>query len=347
VALASLLIGWATSCSHDTDALGAKDGGTGGIVTGAGGLPVGAGGAAAGLGGGAGGLAGSTGAAGGAAGATVGSGGAVGAGGAPGTGGAGLASGGVGGGAGISSAAGAGGTGTGGTAGASGKGGAGGLTGAGGVAGKGGAAGGGGAKTGSGGTAGGAGGARGGSGGATNCVDAIRDNGYAYSGAQPCSACLDNGINRSAACQAVIDCLADSYPCSGNCVINCENNAGANTVVKLCVENLYTASCGSTGTGGAGGGTGPCAGLCGNPTTVAPTTNSGDLGTGATCQQVTGGSITKVLCGNFLAPRTFTVNGTSVDCVNSVLTNLPATRNGGYCMQASAGQYSYAYFTTL
>jgi hypothetical protein len=26
---------------------------------------------------------------------------------------------------------------------------------------------------------------------------------------------------------------------------------------------------------------------------------------------------------------------------------LPAEKNGGYCMQAGAGDYSYAYFTTF
>jgi hypothetical protein len=115
-----------------------------------------------------------------------------------------------------------------------------------------------------------------------------------------------------------------------------------------CVDALVTVSCGgtSTGTGGSGGGTGPCAGLCSNPITVAPMAISGNLGTGATCHEVASGGITSVSCGNFAAPRTFTVNGTSFDCINKQGGTLPATRNGGYCMQASAGDYSYAYFTT-
>ena len=53
-----------------------------------------------------------------------------------------------------------------------------------------------------------------------------------------------------------------------------------------------------------------------------------------------------MICGNFVAPRTFTVNGTAVDCVTGVNTSLPPSRNGGFCMQASAGLYSYAYFST-
>jgi len=58
--------------------------------------------------------------------------------------------------------------------------------------------------------------------------------------------------------------------------------------------------------------------------------------------------VTHIVCGNFVSPRTMTVNGTSIDCVSNggANTTLPAARNGGYCFQASAGQYSYAYFST-
>jgi hypothetical protein len=115
-----------------------------------------------------------------------------------------------------------------------------------------------------------------------------------------------------------------------------------------------TITSGAGGLAGAGGGsggssTGPCAGLCSNPKSIPPDANSGDLGTGAVCDEVVGdGSLTykKFVCGNFVAPRTFTVNGTSFDCVTGSGGVLPAPVNGGYCMQASAGNYSYAYFTT-
>jgi hypothetical protein len=70
-----------------------------------------------------------------------------------------------------------------------------------------------------------------------------------------------------------------------------------------------------------------------------------NLGTGATCNEVVG-SVTHLVCGNFVAPRTFSVNGTSFDCVAGSGGVLPAPINGGFCMEASAGQYSYAYFTT-
>jgi hypothetical protein len=112
---------------------------------------------------------------------------------------------------------------------------------------------------------------------------------------------------------------------------------------------------GVIGTGGAAGasgaagatGTGPCAGLCSGPTTVAPKTNSGGLGTGVTCQEVAGGTITSLVCGNFVAPRTFSVNGTAEDCATGGTFTLPATKNGGFCMQAGAGNQSYAYFVTF
>jgi hypothetical protein len=42
-----------------------------------------------------------------------------------------------------------------------------------------------------------------------------------------------------------------------------------------------------------------------------------------------------------------TVNGTAIDCVTAGTYPLPSARNGGFCFVASAGQYSYAYFTTF
>jgi hypothetical protein len=86
--------------------------------------------------------------------------------------------------------------------------------------------------------------------------------------------------------------------------------------------------------------------LCSSPGTVAFGVNSGDLGTAATCDEVMGTS-GHIVCGNFVAPRTMTVNGTtSVNCAASANMMLPATHNGGWCFQASAGDYSYAYFAT-
>ena len=114
-----------------------------------------------------------------------------------------------------------------------------------------------------------------------------------------------------------------------------------------------TGAGGTTGTGGTGGqggstgtgGTRPCSGTCADPITVAPNANSGELGTGATCHEVAGDS-GSLACGNFVAPRTFTVNGTTFDCVADSGGTLPGARNGGWCFEASAGNNSYAYFAT-
>jgi hypothetical protein len=222
-------------------------------------------------------------------------------------------------------------TGAGGVAGVSGKGGAGGVTGNGGVTGSGGAAGVGGAKTGTGGTAGGG---TTGSGGA-NCVETIRMDGYAHPGAQPCAACTDNTVNRSAVCRTVIDCLASAYPCIGNCETNCQNNAGATTVVEACVDALVSASCGSSGLG-------PCAGLCSN--TIALTATAANVANNppGSCFSSTW-PLTGYTCTN---SANFKTNGQAVTCSGSIL-SLPAKVNGGYCFQFGATDPSYGALSTF
>ena len=76
--------------------------------------------------------------------------------------------------------------------------------------------------------------------------------------------------------------------------------------------------------------------------------NAGNLGPGATCHE-TMSTLAGGVCGNFTAPRTFTVNGTTMgDCTPSgsgfPTTALNTPRNGGFCFQASAGSPDYAYF---
>ena len=96
-----------------------------------------------------------------------------------------------------------------------------------------------------------------------------------------------------------------------------------------------------------GTGVGPCTGYCSNPISVPPGMNSGELGEGATCHQVVGSvAMGQFICGNFLPPRTFTINNVSFDCTTGGARALPAPRSGGWCMIASAGNYPYAYFTT-
>ncbi|MEO5770296.1 MAG: hypothetical protein ABIS92_18210 [Polyangia bacterium] len=105
-----------------------------------------------------------------------------------------------------------------------------------------------------------------------------------------------------------------------------------------------TGGAASGGAGGGGTGTGPCSGLCTGAVTVPAGQTIGNLGTAATCHQIIG-MIEAVICGNFVAPRTLTVNSAANPCTGGGIP-VPAPRNGGYCMQATAGQYSFAYFTT-
>lgn len=90
----------------------------------------------------------------------------------------------------------------------------------------------------------------------------------------------------------------------------------------------------------------PCAGLCDNPVSVTINGNyqSGALGTGATCFQTTspvhGGN-----CGNFVSPRTLKVNGVQETCNNRNWSSLPQPRNGGCCVQTTAGNNAWAFFT--
>jgi len=91
----------------------------------------------------------------------------------------------------------------------------------------------------------------------------------------------------------------------------------------------------------------PCSGLCSNPTsfTINGSYSSGNLGTGAVCYQTTS-TIKGGNCGNFVSPRTLSVNGTTESCTGGNWSSIPAKRNGGYCIQTTSGNYSYAYFTS-
>src|SRR5207237_306398 len=159
-----------------------------------------------------------------------------------------------------------------------------------------------------------------GSGGASGtCVAAIRGAGYA-AGSQSCAACKDNATSFEAQCKAAIDCLIPLWPCTGNCLTSCLNQAGGPGTVGSCVMGLTDAAC-------AGAGTGPCAGLCADPVVFTATSYSvSNLGTAATCHETTA-ALNGVICSNFTPPRTFSVNGVPKDC-NSALTTLPPKRNG-------------------
>lgn len=89
----------------------------------------------------------------------------------------------------------------------------------------------------------------------------------------------------------------------------------------------------------------PCASLCSNPTAISTQSfASGSLGTSARCYESSVNFVSGN-CGGFASGRTLSINGTAMSC-NGQNWTLPAKRNGGYCIQASAGDNSWAWFTT-
>lgn len=92
-------------------------------------------------------------------------------------------------------------------------------------------------------------------------------------------------------------------------------------------------------------GTTPCTSLCSSPTPITTQSfASGPLGTSARCYEASVNFVSGN-CGGFASGRTLSINGTPLPCTGQNWT-LPAKRNGGYCIQANAGQNSYAWFTT-
>jgi hypothetical protein len=89
---------------------------------------------------------------------------------------------------------------------------------------------------------------------------------------------------------------------------------------------------------------GPCTGLCSNAIVFTTPYNSGPLGAAATCHQ-TATRLQGFVCGNFVPPRAFAVNGAQVGC-DGAARSVGAVRNGGYCFQATAGNETSEYFIT-
>lgn len=66
------------------------------------------------------------------------------------------------------------------------------------------------------------------------------------------------------------------------------------------------------------------------------------------CDEVLSTTITRFSCEGFVSPRLFLVNGKNYYCstTNGDQYPLPAPVNGGYCMQATAGDNADAGFST-
>lgn len=89
----------------------------------------------------------------------------------------------------------------------------------------------------------------------------------------------------------------------------------------------------------------PCSDLCGPPEVfTSQWYSSSNLGTGARCFETTA-SLTSGNCGGFAGSRTLSINGVTQSC-DGQNWSLPAKRNGGYCIQVSAGEQAWAWFTT-
>jgi len=120
---------------------------------------------------------------------------------------------------------------------------------------------------------------------------------------------------------------------AGSYVLTVKGYDNSNAVTTSTVVNVVVNS--STGTN-------PCATLCTNPLVfTGPNYQSGNLGTGAVCRE-TKSVLHAGNCSN-ISGRTLKVNGVTMSCN---LWTLPAPRNGGYCVQVTAGTPDWTSFAT-
>jgi hypothetical protein len=77
--------------------------------------------------------------------------------------------------------------------------------------------------------------------GGGNCITEIQAAGYS-SGGRACASCVDHAVSLASKCRLMVDCLAPSWPCSGNCWSECLNMFGDATL-DTCVRGLTTAAC--------------------------------------------------------------------------------------------------------
>jgi hypothetical protein len=86
----------------------------------------------------------------------------------------------------------------------------------------------------------------------------------------------------------------------------------------------------------------PCSDLCAAPVAIGSASYSAaQLGTAPTCHE-TMFPLHGLACGGLVAPRTLSVNGQAIDCAHVVI---PAARAGGYCVQTTAGEHDWAWFS--
>jgi hypothetical protein len=173
------------------------------------------------------------------------------------------------------------------------------------------------------------------------------NGGFTPSGAGPAESPRGgtSGCTTNAQCDDANPCTNDACTVTTGVCTHTNNTANCADDGSACTNDVCAAgvcthpqngSCGST----------PCASFCANP--VVYTANpyqAANLGNGATCHETTA-PITAGNCGNLVSPRKLTVNGTAMTCNSSTWSQLPPKVNGGYCIQTTAGNESWAWFTT-
>jgi hypothetical protein len=159
-------------------------------------------------------------------------------------------------------------------------------------------------------------------------------------------ACDNTAVSDGAACSDDGNECTDDLCSAGAC----GHFANANSCTDdgdSCTDDVCGGgSCTHPDNGSCQSGDGPCAQYCSNPVTFtfSGSYQSGSLGANATChetlQDINGG-----VCGNFVSPRSLSVNGVQMSCTGG-WPSVPPKVNGGYCIYTSAGDWPWAYFAT-
>jgi hypothetical protein len=164
-----------------------------------------------------------------------------------------------------------------------------------------------------------------------------------YSGPGPAESPKDAGCTSNSQCDDGNPCTDDT--CSAGICTYTNNTAPCQDDGNSCTNDVCSGGVCTHPDNGSCGSQGPCSGLCTNPVIFGQFFQSGNLGTAATCHETTA-NIAGGNCGNFAGGRTLKVNGVTMSCNNGNWSSLPPKSNGGYCVQTTAGDYPWAYFTT-
>lgn len=164
--------------------------------------------------------------------------------------------------------------------------------------------------------------------------------------ADVCSAgtCQNTAVSNGTACADDGNVCTNDMCNAGQCT-HPNNTASCADDGNSCTSDVCSAGACTHPSNGSCPNLTPCSAYCANPVSFSGNYNSGNLGTAATCHQTTG-NIAGGNCGNFANGRQLRINGTVMTCNNGNWSALPAKVNGGYCVYTTAGDFSWAYFTT-